>query len=124
FRLSQRKMKGGNYNIGIFTPDFFANSVASAYPASTCRTTPIPGSLVSTRSIRAAISFVPSATVTCPECCEYPTPTPPPLWIDTQEAPLAVFTNAFSNGQSAMASEPSSIDSVSRYGEATDPQSK
>ena len=27
---------------------------------------PIPGSLVSTRSIRLAISFVPSATVTCP----------------------------------------------------------
>src|SRR5579863_8691423 len=65
--------------IGIFTPAFFANSFASSYPASTCRATPIPGSLVNTRSIRDAISFVPSATVTCPACCEYPIPTPPPL---------------------------------------------
>ncbi len=49
--------------MGILTLFFFANAIASGYPASTCRTTPIPGSFVKTRSIRAAISFVPSATV-------------------------------------------------------------
>ena len=41
-------------------------------------------------------------------------PTPPPWWIDTQDAPLAVLTSAFSSGQSAIASEPSAIASVSR----------
>ena len=41
-------------------------------------------------------------------------PTPPPWWIDTQDAPLATLTIAFSSGQSAMASEPSAIASVSR----------
>src|SRR5215469_17646763 len=65
--------------IGTLTPVFFANAIASGYPASTCLATPIPGSFVSTRSMRSAISFVPSATVTCPACCEYPIPTPPPL---------------------------------------------
>ena len=65
--------------MGTFTPVFFAKAIASGYPASTCRTTPIPGSLLSTRSIRAAICGVPSATHTCPECWEYPMPTPPPL---------------------------------------------
>ena len=42
----------------------------------------------------------------------------------THEAPLAVLTSAFSSGQSAIASEPSSMASVSRYGEATEPQSR
>ena len=56
--------------IGIFSPVFFANAIASGYPASACRATPSPGSFVSTRSIRLAISFVPSATVTCPACNE------------------------------------------------------
>ena len=51
-------------------------------------------------------------------------PTPPPWWMDTQEAPLAVLTSALSSGQSAIASEPSRIASVSRYGEATEPQSR
>ena len=51
-------------------------------------------------------------------------PTPPPWWIDTQVAPDAVLTSAFSSGQSAIASEPSAIASVSRYGEATLPQSR
>src|SRR5215468_9282507 len=74
----------GNYSIGTRTPLFFANLIASGYPASTCRTTPMPGSFVNTRSMRVAISFVPSATVTCPACCEYPMPTPPPLWMETQ----------------------------------------
>ncbi len=41
-------------------------------------------------------------------------PTPPPWWIETQVAPEAVFTSAFSRAQSAIASDPSSIDSVSR----------
>jgi LysR family glycine cleavage system transcriptional activator len=29
----------------------------------------------------------PSQTITTPACCEYPMPTPPPWWIDTQVAP-------------------------------------
>ena len=41
-------------------------------------------------------------------------PTPPPWWIDTHEAPDDVLTSALSSGQSAIASEPSSIASVSR----------
>ena len=41
-------------------------------------------------------------------------PTPPPWWMDTQLAPDAVLTRAFSSGQSAIASEPSAIASVSR----------
>ena len=51
-------------------------------------------------------------------------PTPPPWWMLTQDAPEAVLTRAFSSGQSAIASEPSAIPSVSRYGEATEPQSR
>ncbi len=51
-------------------------------------------------------------------------PTPPPWWIDTQEAPDAVLTRALSSGQSAIASEPSFMASVSRYGEATEPESR
>ena len=74
----------------------------------------MPGSLVSTRSSFCAASGVPSATVTWPAWIERPMPTPPPWWIDTHEAPEAVFSIAFSSGQSAIASEPSSIDSVSR----------
>ena len=42
----------------------------------------------------------------------------------TQVAPAAVFTSALRSGQSATASEPSSIASVSRFGEATDPESR
>jgi len=56
--------------IGMRTPVFAANSLASSYPASTCRITPMPGSVVSTRSMRFAIISVPSATVTCPACSE------------------------------------------------------
>ena len=41
-------------------------------------------------------------------------PTPPPWWIDTHVAPEAVLTRALSSGQSAIASDPSSIASVSR----------
>jgi hypothetical protein len=42
----------------------------------------------------------------------------------TQVAPLAVLSSAFNNGQSAIASLPSIIASVSRYGEATEPESR
>ena len=79
-----------------------------------CRSTPRPGSLDSTRSIFAAASGVPSATHTCPACSDRPMPTPPPWWNDTQVAPDAVEVSALSTGQSAIASEPSAIDSVSR----------
>ena len=41
-------------------------------------------------------------------------PTPPPWCKLTQLAPAAVLTSALSSGQSAMASEPSFIASVSR----------
>lgn len=85
-----------------------------SYPASTCRMTPIPGSFVRTRRIFSPASRVPSATVTCPAWIERPMPTPPPWCRDTQDAPEATFTMALSSGQSAMASEPSSIASVSR----------
>jgi hypothetical protein len=51
-------------------------------------------------------------------------PTPPPWWIDTQVAPDAVLSSAFSSGQSDTASEPSFIASVSRLGEATEPLSR
>jgi hypothetical protein len=51
-------------------------------------------------------------------------PTPPPWCSDTQVAPLAVFSSAFSSGQSETASEPSRIASVSRLGLATEPESR
>ena len=51
-------------------------------------------------------------------------PTPPPWWIETHVAPAAVFTRALRSGQSATASEPSSIASVSRLGDATEPASR
>ena len=50
-------------------------------------------------------------------------PTPPPWWNETQEAPLATFNIAFRIGQSAIASLPSFMPSVSRNGEATLPVS-
>ena len=51
-------------------------------------------------------------------------PTPPPWCIETQVAPLAVLSSAFSSGQSDTASEPSRIASVSRLGLATEPESR
>ena len=86
--------------------------------------TPVAGSAVSTRRMRSAASGVPSATTTCPAWIDLPMPTPPPWWIDTHEAPQAVLTSALSSGQSATASEPSRIASVSRCGDATDPASR
>src|SRR5205807_271036 len=44
--------------------------------------------------------------------------------MDQQEAPFTALTSAFSTGQSAIASDPSFIASVSRFGEATLPQSR
>src|SRR3989304_341256 len=40
--------------------------------------TPMPGSVVRTRSSFCAASSVPSATTTMPACCEKPTPSPHP----------------------------------------------
>ncbi|MNJ62520.1 hypothetical protein D3C77_583640 [compost metagenome] len=51
-------------------------------------------------------------------------PTPPPWCSDTQDAPDAVFSRAFSRGQSLTASEPSIMASVSRFGLATEPLSR
>ena len=59
-----------------------------------------------------------------PACCEKPMPTPPPWCSDTQVAPEAQFSSALSSGQSETASEPSRIASVSRLGEATEPESR
>src|SRR5690348_2228663 len=101
-----------------------AVAIASAYPASAWRATPIPGSLVRTRSSRRAASGVPSATITCPAWRELPMPTPPPWWNETQDAPDAVFRSALRMAQSAMASDPSRMASVSRKGEATEPVSR
>ncbi len=76
--------------------------------------TPVPGSFVSTRSTRNAPSSVPSATTCAPEWIERPMPTPPPWCSATQAAPEETFSIAFRSGQSAIASEPSRMPSVSR----------
>ena len=59
-----------------------------------------------------------------PAWIEYPMPTPPPWCSETQLAPHAVLSRALSSGQSAIASEPSFIPSVSRLGDATEPVSR
>ena len=51
-------------------------------------------------------------------------PTPPPWCNETQVAPPATLSMALSNGQSLTASLPSCIDSVSRLGLATLPESR
>ena len=84
----------------------------------------MPGSASSVRRIRSPASGVPSATHTCPACSDLPMPTPPPWWNETQLAPVAVLTSALRIGQSATASVPSRIASVSRSGEATEPASR
>src|SRR5229473_60491 len=66
----------------------------------------------------------PSARLTWPACNELPIPTPPPSWNDTHAAPDAVLSSALRMGQSAIASEPSRIASVSRNGDATEPESR
>ena len=82
------------------------------------------GSTLSASSSRADFSGVPVATITMPAWVELPIPTPPPLWIEIQSAPQTAFASAFRSGQSAMASLPSFMASVSRFGEATEPQSR
>ena len=59
-----------------------------------------------------------------PAWIELPIPTPPPWCTLTHVAPAATLTSALRIGQSAIASEPSRIASVSRYGEATEPASR
>ena len=51
-------------------------------------------------------------------------PVPPPWWNETHDAPDAVLSSAFKIGQSAIASEPSRMPSVSRNGDATEPVSR
>ncbi len=46
------------------------------------------------------------------------------VYVETQLAPEAVLRRPFRSGQSAIASEPSCIPSVSLFGEATEPQSR
>ena len=55
---------------GMSMPRRRAVSIASGYPASACRTTPSPGSQVSTRCSFSSASRVPSATITMPACSE------------------------------------------------------
>ena len=57
---------GEDQRPGIFTPRSSAIRLAFSYPASTWRNMPVAGSAVSTRSILAAVSLVPSTTITCP----------------------------------------------------------
>src|SRR6266571_7209463 len=109
---------------GSSSPCCRAHAIASSYPASAWRITPVAGSFHSTRSMRRAASGVPSHTITMPACWEKPMPTPPPWWNDTQVAPLAQLRSALSSGQSETASEPSFIASVSRLGLATEPESR
>ena len=56
--------------IGMSMPCRRAVSSASGYPASACRTTPSPGSHVSTRWSFSSASRVPSATTTMPAWSE------------------------------------------------------
>ena len=67
-------MSGGRFRvhclIGSMIPREAAVAIASGYPASACRATPIPGSQVSTRSSFSSASGVPSATTTMPACSE------------------------------------------------------
>ena len=84
----------------------------------------MPGSLVSTRVTFSYAGAEPSATTTTPAWIDLPMPTPPPWCTDTQVAPDAVLSSALRIGQSATASVPSRIPSVSRSGEATEPASR
>src|SRR5262245_57149939 len=57
-------------NMGSVIPRECAVAIASGYPASACRATPIPGSHVNTRSNLSSASVEPSATITMPACSE------------------------------------------------------
>ena len=50
------------FSMGILMPFSLATFIDDSYPASACRTTPMPGSVVSTRIARFSISGVPSST--------------------------------------------------------------
>ena len=69
-QLASAANEGRHSLMGIRRPAWRANRCAPSYPASTCRTTPMPGSQVMTRSRARAATGVPSATVTCPACSE------------------------------------------------------
>ncbi len=56
--------------MGRSTPPSRAAAIASGYPASAWRMTPVPGSAVSTRSRRRVAASVPSATTTMPAWIE------------------------------------------------------
>src|SRR5262249_44260672 len=109
---------------GMRTPLSRATDSAVPCPAPAWRTMPTAGWTVSPRSSLFAAASVPSATMTMPACSELPMPTPPPWWKLTHDAPPAQLARAFKRGQSAMASEPSFMASVSRKGDATEPQSR
>src|SRR5207245_9505772 len=64
--------------IGRRMPWRRAVSIASGYPASAWRATPLPGSLVRTRSSRRRAALEPSATLTWPACRGLAIPAPPP----------------------------------------------
>src|SRR5438105_4756675 len=64
------RSSGFRVNPGIWTPRSRATWIASSYPASAWRRTPIAGSLVRTRSSLRAAASVPSATMTWPACNE------------------------------------------------------
>src|SRR5207244_7938314 len=88
-----RLTHAGSRLMGTSRPCSRAAATASSYPASTWRSTPVPGSVVSTRSRRSAASSVPSATTTMPAWIELPIPTPPPWCTLTHVAPAATFSS-------------------------------
>src|SRR5207244_2747880 len=61
-----RGQHGRPSRIGKRRPARSAVAIASGYPASACRATPIPGSHVTTRSSFSSASDEPSATITIP----------------------------------------------------------
>jgi len=102
--------------MGILIDGFLrAKALAWGYPASTWRTTPMPGSLV--RNARQALVHglrsVGDGDL-ARRGASSPLPTPPPWWKLTHDAPDAVFHERVRIGQSATASEPSRMASVSR----------
>lgn len=63
------------------------------------------------------------ATETWSAGMDRPAPIPPMWWMETLMAPKEVLIRALSSDQPAMVSEPSTIGSVSRRGEPTEPES-
>ena len=79
-----------------------------------------PGRSRTTRRILRSARSLPSATTVSALWMLRPMPTPPPLPTATQVAPCAALSSAPRIGQSAIASLPSRIASVSRDGDATE----